>query len=282
MAQGFSGSGTGRSYGSITTQNESLPNVGVSGYAQSNSELSTLCENITTNIYTINSSWNQLQQSIKVIGTNKDNQGVRDKVHVTQLSTNEIIAQTTSEFQKVTMLLRRAPSDKQQKLQVDRLTNLFKEAVQTYSSVQKQVADKMKFCLLPSEIAMQNESQENLIDIDDDQKLQTSQRQAVKDLEFEQSMLCEREMRIKQIESDVIDVNQIMRELGALVNQQNDPINLIENQIENVQGSVDLAEQELRKAQAYQVKRRKKTLCLLSIAAVAFLFVLFTLYLALR
>lgn len=79
MAQGFSGSASGRSYGAITSQNEALPSVGVAGYNQSSSEISNICENITTNIYTINSSWKQLQQVLKVVGTNKDNQGVRDK-----------------------------------------------------------------------------------------------------------------------------------------------------------------------------------------------------------
>lgn len=82
----------------------------------------------------------------------------------------------------------------------------------------------MKLCLLPSEVAVQNDSQEQLINLEDDEKLQTNQRQTVRDLEFEQSMMRERELRVKQIEADVIDVNQIMRELGALVNQQSDPI----------------------------------------------------------
>ncbi|XP_075213297.1 syntaxin 13 [Lycorma delicatula] len=282
MAEGFSGSGGSQSYGSITSQNEPLPNVSISGFGQSNSQVSFLCDNVTTNIYTINSSWKQLQQAMKIIGTNKDNQGVRDKVHVTQLSTNEIIGQTTRDLQSLTALIRRPPSDKKQKLQVDRLTNLFKEAVQTYSSVQKQVVDKMKFSLLPSEIALQSESNEQMINVDDDQKLLTSQRQAVHDLEFEHSMLREREVRMKKIEADVIDVNQIMRELGALIHQQAEPINLIENQIENVHSSVESAEQELVKAAQYQNKRRRRTVCLLLIAAVALLTIIGMLYLALR
>lgn len=37
-------------------------------------------------------------------------------------------------------------------------------------------------------------------------------------------MLLEREDRIKQIEGDILDVNQIMRELAALVYQQGDNI----------------------------------------------------------
>lgn len=43
-------------------------------------------------------------------------------------------------------------------------------------------------------------------------------------LKFEQSMLKEREQRVRQIEEDVLDVNQIMRELNTLINQQGEAI----------------------------------------------------------
>lgn len=43
-------------------------------------------------------------------------------------------------------------------------------------------------------------------------------------LEFQQGLLLEREDRIKRIEGDILDVNQIMRELAALVHQQGDTI----------------------------------------------------------
>lgn len=43
-------------------------------------------------------------------------------------------------------------------------------------------------------------------------------------LQFEQSILKEREQRVRQIEEDVLDVNQIMRELNTLINQQGEAI----------------------------------------------------------
>lgn len=47
-----------------------------------------------------------------------------------------------------------------------------------------------------------------------------------KNLQFEQSMLKEREQRVRQIEEDVLDVNQIMRELNTLINQQGEAIGM--------------------------------------------------------
>lgn len=65
-----------RGYGS-TDQRSDVPDVGFSP-----TELYSLSENITTNIYTINSSWRTLDRAFKTIGTSKDSQGLRDRVLV--------------------------------------------------------------------------------------------------------------------------------------------------------------------------------------------------------
>lgn len=74
-----------------------------------------------------------------------------------------------------------------------------------------------------------------------------------REVEFDQGLLLEREARIRQIEADVLDVNQIMRELSAMVHIQGENINSIENNIENVNTDVELGARELEKAAEYQV-----------------------------
>ena len=63
-----------QTYGS-TDQRTDVPDVGFSP-----TELYSLSENITTSIYTVNTSYRVLDRANKHIGTNKDNQGLRDKV----------------------------------------------------------------------------------------------------------------------------------------------------------------------------------------------------------
>lgn len=43
-------------------------------------EYNSLCDSVVTNIYTINTSWKTLENGLKFIGTNKDNQGARNKL----------------------------------------------------------------------------------------------------------------------------------------------------------------------------------------------------------
>lgn len=55
--------------------------------------------------------------------------------HVTQLSTNQVVTQTSKDIARLTVLMRRG--DKQQKLQIEKLTTDFKDALQRYSDMQK-------------------------------------------------------------------------------------------------------------------------------------------------
>lgn len=55
--------------------------------------------------------------------------------HVTQLSTNQVVTQTSKNIARLTILMKRG--DKQQKLQIEKLTTDFKDALQRYSDVQK-------------------------------------------------------------------------------------------------------------------------------------------------
>lgn len=44
------------------------------------------------------------------------------------------------------------------------------------------------------------------------------------EIEFDSAIIAEREARVKQIESDILDVNQIFRDLGTMVHEQGEII----------------------------------------------------------
>lgn len=45
-------------------------------------------------------------------------------------------------------------------------------------------------------------------------------------MEFETAMHLEREQRVKQLESDIIDINEIMRDLSSMVTAQGDIVGM--------------------------------------------------------
>lgn len=64
-----------QNYGSIST-----PAVEFSGSDNSSLDFNNLCDDVVTNVYTINSSAKTLEGAAKTIGTAKDNQGLRNKM----------------------------------------------------------------------------------------------------------------------------------------------------------------------------------------------------------
>lgn len=230
-----------------------------------------MSESIAANTIFVKQSWQFLEKANRTIGTAKDNQTLRDKVHDMQAGTNQRIATTSKDLQRLTVVVRRG--DKQQKLQVEKLTSDFTHVVQMYSKSQQVIAAKMK------QVFLVNASQQDDLNRDSfsgdggggsqqDQLLARQQQAVAQSLQFEQDMLLEREQRFRQIEADVLDVNQIMKELSSITNQQAEVIDTIENTIEHTVSNVESGATELAKAAEYQNRYRRKVLILLIIAIV--------------
>jgi t-SNARE domain-containing protein 1 len=144
---------------------------------------------------------------------------------------------------------------------VEKLEENFKEAITRYYSLQKDLANKQKSNLLVS-VSIENDY------TPEEESDQQRQAQLAREMAFEQDMLVEREARIKQIEADVLDVNEIMRELGSLVHAQTETIDTIENSIDHAAGNVEEATEQLVTASRYQNKYRRKLLILMLIGLV--------------
>lgn len=210
-----------RDYGATTSSNSTtIPDVNFAGFSPT--EFIGLSENIAQNIQKVKSSWLELEKSLKKIGTNRDNQEIRDKIQQLQVTTNQIITITSKDLHRLTAVVRRG-GDKQQKLQVEKLTSDFKMVVEKYSLSQQQIAVKMKSIILRKTSLQDDVNRDSMESNDFDKELVQKQIQA-RNLQFEQDMLIERENNVREIEANVLDVNQIMRELNSLINQQGEAV----------------------------------------------------------
>lgn len=82
-------------------------------------------------------------------------------------------------------------------------------------------------------------------------------------------LIQERESAIKALESDIVDINDIFKDLGMMVHEQGDMIDSIEANVETADLSVQSATQQLARAADYQRSSRKKICILLIVLAVA-------------
>ncbi|XP_022237088.1 syntaxin-12-like isoform X2 [Limulus polyphemus] len=219
-----------------------------------------LSDTISSNIFAINNSATSLDRAQKQLGTKTDSSSFRDRIHATQQLANETVSDTTICLKQLSELVEKG--NKQQKLQLERLKNEFKDTVQRYSSVQKLVATKMKYTLLnvmPNPIhptvewGIEDDNEENQALLEEEKQRMQKQKQLDSELEVEQALLEEREQRIREIESDMLDVNQIFRDLASMVHEQGEVINTIADNIDNTCYNVEEGASQLQKASEYQV-----------------------------
>lgn len=264
-----------------------------------------LCDSISSSIFSINNATATLERASKQLGTQADTDAFREKLHMTQQNANLTIKSTTSALQDLGALV--THGDKQQKLQSSRLRSEFQEVVKRYSNLQKQVATRQKYTMgvRPGSAAARpsgggaavqsggwfdapkqqrpEEATSLLDDVESPQSpTQQQQQQWRQDLDYEQAMLVERDQRIRQIEADMLDCNQIFKDLASIVHEQGDVIDTIEGNIENAQQNTSQAVEQLRSAANYQRKYRQKTCCLLVLVVVVAAVVALVIYFSLK
>lgn len=87
------------------------------------------------------------------------------------------------------------------------------------------------------------------------------------ELEFQESLIAEREAEIREIEQGVQELNEIFRDLSHMVQEQGGMIDNIEYNIGNLATNVHGADRELLQAHDYQRRTGRRALCLMMILA---------------
>ncbi|XP_064480969.1 syntaxin-12-like isoform X2 [Ornithodoros turicata] len=274
-------------YGSTEPRYSSLPTAhSPSRGPSSTQQFHQLYDSISSSIFSINNATVSLERGAKQLGTQADNRAFRDRIHATQQSTNDTIKATASQLGTLSSLA--SSGDKQLKLQSERLRNEFQDVVRRYSTIQKQVATRQKYTMaLPSPRAggeptygWGGEEKQPLIEADETQV--QAQKQIIADLDHEHAILMEREERIREIEADVLDCNQIFKDLATLVHDQGGVIDTIASNIENTEYNTAEAVDQLRSASQYQAKARKKMCCLAIVVTIGAIVMALVLYFTLK
>lgn len=88
------------------------------------------------------------------------------------------------------------------------------------------------------------------------------------DVDFQESLIIEREEEIREIERGIGELNEIFRDLGTIVSEQGTMVDRIEENVMNVRDHVESGHRELRSANRWQKGARKRACCLMLILGV--------------
>ncbi|NXL87307.1 STX12 protein, partial [Alectura lathami] len=154
-----------------------------------------------------------------------------------------------------------ASEQRQQRLQKERLMNDFSAALNNFQAVQRRVSEKEKETVARARAgsrisADERFREEQLVSFDsgEDWNQMQSQEEDVAITEQDLELIKERETAIRQLEvNNILDVNQIFKDLAMMIHDQGDMIDSIEANVESAEVHVERASEQLQRAAYYQV-----------------------------
>ncbi|KAJ8267724.1 hypothetical protein COCON_G00128960 [Conger conger] len=234
-------------------------------------DFSGLIQTCGSNIHKITQNTAQIKSMVSQLGTKLDTSELQDRLQQLQHYTNQLAKETNRHLKDLGSLPQPlSPSEqRQQKLQRDRLMNEFSAALNNFQAVQRRAADKEKESVARaragSRLSAEGGPQDGqLVSFDNNledwgqSEAQTEEAITEEDLE----LIKERETNIRQLESDILDVNQIFKDLAVMIHDQGEMIDSIEANVESAEVHVDRGTEQLQRAAYYQKKSRKK-MCIL-------------------
>jgi len=235
---------------------------------------------------------------MRQIGTNKDGVALRDKLNSLISSTREL---TRSAAENVKLFGNRNGNDKDQRIVQQKLAKDLQFWLQKFQEAYKIASDKEQSTPIPqnnnssspsSSSSRNNRSAQTFpvnnnyeYDHDDgleskglmDESRRQEQFQRQNTIDFQNNLILDRDKDIRDIERQVVEVNEIFRDISTLVVEQGQMIDSIESNIESGVQNTTKGVEDIQKASKYQRSSRNKLCCLaliiLIILGVAILFI---------
>lgn len=166
-----------------------------------------------------------------------------------------------------------ASEQKQQKYEQTKVSSDFQAALQEFQELQRKALDKEKASVSAARAAHGSESFEQGSGNQEQQQLQQQQQQLTQlapqdEVNFQESLIIEREEEIRNIEQGVGDLNVLFRQVAHIVAEQDAGIMTLADNVDRTHQHTLQADRETRQAARYQKAARNKSCCLLLILAV--------------
>ncbi|BES98565.1 Syntaxin 7 [Nesidiocoris tenuis] len=248
-----------------------------------------LAGNISSSIQKITQNVVSMEKMVKVLGTAQDTQELRQKWTKIQNYTNTLAKDTSENLLLLSKYpIPQSPSENRDyKMQKERLMEDLSAALNQFQLLQRSACQKEKEAVYQKRVnsgistgiqpppSKWNQGGEQLIEL----VSPTSQREMQMQLQQEEMdlrLIEEQEESIRQLEKNIVDVNDIFKKFGKLVHDQGEMVDNIESQIEGAKVYVSQGTENLRQAGRYKNKLRKCKFMMLIIPAIV-LVCLFTL-----
>lgn len=240
-----------------------------------------LCTSITDGLYELGNSINILRRLLSRLNTNKATKASEERLaSVTEESTKRF--KRLGEDVKEMADWDAKQLSATQKFTQQKLSKEFGGLLTEFRNLQRTAAEKQRQRNEATKLAIDAEQHSEQTPLLNDnsnsnnRQLQTQQLSVVNqdEVDFQNSMVLERESEIQNIEQGVNEINMIFKDLGTLVSQQGAQLDTVEDNISNLAQNSENASKQLKKADEHQRKRRNWSCCVLLVLAVVLTIIL--------
>jgi len=216
----------------------------------------------------------RLSTEIAKLGTKHETARVRERVKTTSDETSEKFKEIGEGLKKITTWPDVGPS---QKFTQSKLQREFKASLTEFQHLQKQALDKEKASAQAARAALdaQSPSEERDGGLLSQQQEQEQLRVANQDeVDFQESLIIERESEIRNIEQSVGELNELFRDVAHMVHEQGAQLDIIGDNVEVTHDASRGAHVNLKQASNYQKSARSKACILLLILAIVLVIII--------
>uniref|UniRef100_A0A9J8B626 Syntaxin 12, like n=1 Tax=Cyprinus carpio carpio TaxID=630221 RepID=A0A9J8B626_CYPCA len=255
-------------------------------------DFNNLTQTCSSNIQKITQNTGQIKSMLFQLGTRPDTPELQDRLQQMQHYTNQLAKETNRHLKDLGSLPQpQSPSEqvsshllipvwpdvvilmflftqRQQKIQKDRLMNDFSAALNNFQVVQRRAAERERESVARARAG----SRLHVDELNQDEQLVTFEKNEGWRMQAEEEpfteedleLIKERETNIRQLESDIVDVNQIFKDLAVMIHDQGDMIDSIEANVESAEVHVERGAEQLQQA-AYHQRKSRKRMCFLAL-----------------
>ncbi|KAK6600674.1 snare domain-containing protein [Botrytis cinerea] len=189
-------------------------------------EFQRLSQDLMTKLFSLTGNISRLSNEINLLGTKRDTERVRERVH-------DLLEDSKDAFKEIGDGVKQIQSwedvNPSQKYTQTKLTREFQNNLTEFQNVQRRALEKQRSSATAARTAMeeaQSPGAEGAI-----KQLRLASQDEV---DFQDSLIVEREAEIRNIEQGVTELNELFRDVAHIVNEQGETLDSIANNVENV------------------------------------------------
>ncbi|KAJ5635260.1 uncharacterized protein N7484_008573 [Penicillium longicatenatum] len=232
-----------------------------------------LAESLSDQIFSLTSNTTRLSSQIALLGTKRDTERVRERVH-------NLLEETRAGFKEAGEGLKKIQTwedvNPSQKWTQQKLSSEFKANLDEFQIVQRRALEKQRASAVAARTAIDDGEQlsgDADVQLQEQQLLEQPRLANQGEVDFQETLIIEREEEIRNIEQSVGELNELFRDVAHIVGEQGGQLDIISENVQNVTQDTRGANVELRGASRYQKNARNKACCLFFILAVILLII---------